>query len=185
MWVFYVQISLQDLDTPISFNLPTIPEARRVSTQLRSMTCPTDGKPRRLQMTCRYSGGLNASVEIACDGQTALAPYRCPAMPRCGFWNETSRAFSSQGCKTLGVTDSGRKLWCECTHLTTFTAISDSVERTTALELLSTLGNVDPQEGPRTSSGLLLVLGAIYGSMFLSLVLIRLRRVHQSFAFLK
>lgn len=179
------QISLRDLDTPIRFALPTVPEARRVSTQERSTVCPTDGKPRRLQITCRYSGGLNASVEVACDGQTALAPYRCPAMPRCGFWNETSRAFSSQGCRTMGVTDSGRKLWCECNHLTTFTAILDSVERTTAFELLSTLSDAEPQKSPRTSSGLLLVLGAIYGSMVLSLVLIRLRRVHQSYAFLK
>jgi hypothetical protein len=81
--------------------------------------------------------------------------------------------------------DGGRRLRCECTHLTTFTAILDSVERITALELLSTLGDVDSQRSPRRSSGLLLVLGAIYGSMVLSLVLIRLRRVHQSFAFLK
>jgi hypothetical protein len=179
------QIELKGLSVPVSISLPVLPLQLRGLSEQRSATCPVNGGAQSLQVSCRYAGaGLNASVAVACDGQAPQAAYRCPIMPRCVFWNKTSEAWSSKGCQTIAVARAGRAVSCKCNHLTTFSTTPDLVELAavvTSLSLPESEGSLSAAQGPIV----LVLMGLLYTSVLLGLVIIRLRRARQSFAFLQ
>lgn len=177
-----IKVTLRDLATPVSLSLPIPPPSERASTPLRRVICPSDGLPNTLPVTCRYRNGLNATVQVYCDGEARAVSYHCPVMPTCVFWNASQAAFSDRGCKTLGVARNGRAASCSCNHLTTF---STTPEEVVSIALSGWPEGREPLPQAEQSSGLLLIAGVLYASLFLALVLTRCRRAHQSYAFLK
>lgn len=173
---------LQDLGTPVSLSLPIPPPNERASTPLRRALCPSDGLSHTLPVTCRYRNGLNATVQVTCDGEARAVNYHCPAMPTCIFWNASEAAFSDRGCRTLGVAKNERAASCSCNHLTTFSTIP---EEAVSIALSGWPELREPIQQAEQSSGLLLIAGVLYASLFLALVMTRCRRAHQSYAFLK
>lgn len=173
---------MQNSGSPVSFRLPIPSERDMPVAEQRVTTCPADGVPRVLPVLCRYSSGLNVTVPAACDGRSQVVNYRCPTMPRCVFWNTTSRSFGSSGCQTSGLSSSGQVMQSSCTHLTTFSSIADNVISAT----LSSKGMGWSSDGTmrQTSAGLLILMGAIYGSLLVALVCTRMRRANQGWAFL-
>jgi hypothetical protein len=129
-------------------------------------------------MLCRYGSGLNRTVDVVCDGQSPNEAYRCPSMPRCAFWNDTTSSWSSVGCQT-SVLPSGRAVDCKCNHLTTFSTTLDSTDWITAANTPAL------ESGAVSSHWREVLMAALYLTVLAVLLDTRIRQARQNYAFLQ
>jgi hypothetical protein len=156
-----------------------------VWTSSRSAACPSDGQQHLLSATCTYASGLNASTTALCDGTQAAVSYRCPLLPKCTYWDAAAKEWVSSGCRTVRGSALGgdqASVTCHCTKLGTLSARVD-----TAVGAFTTLtlrpGQARPEQG-RTFA-LLALLIAVYSSLIVSLLVLRLKRAAESLAYLR
>ncbi|KAG8462819.1 hypothetical protein KFE25_001592 [Diacronema lutheri] len=109
------ELALSGLDEPFTFTLD-LSAAARGDAQLSADDDCTD---------LDFCSGHGSCVARAC---ACVAPYygaRCAQRALCFFFNETERAYSVDGCRTLDTPVDGDPtlLYCACDHLTDFCGI--------------------------------------------------------------
>jgi hypothetical protein len=105
-------------------------------------------------------------------------------MPRCVFWNETSLQYSTAGCFLSGSSiSSGRAVDCKCNHLTTFSTMLDSTAWITTLSAPHLEKNAEHLYWERRAT--VTLMAVLYLSVLAVLLITRLRRARQGYAFLQ
>lgn len=170
---------------PIAITLPVRRLADKGNSLTSTAACPVTGRSSVLQVSCAYAGGLNASVNVRCDGSQASVAITCPAVPRCAFWNMTQDRWAHDGCKAVGLTLWGGRetVRCQCNHLTTFSATIDTLQAIG----VSTL-RMDDRDETAEADGmhvLFLVVGSIYLAFSVALLLSRHRGPREDEAYLR
>jgi hypothetical protein len=79
------------------------------------------GERREEQIRCGGEG-LNMIPRVVrgmCNGtKDEELELQCPVMAACVWWDEKKKAWSGEGCKTIGSGPHG--VQCQCDHLTDF-----------------------------------------------------------------
>lgn len=84
-------------------------------------------------------------AQVFCDGSADEEVYaQCPIVNKgCMFWNETSRGWSSYGCRHV-PSDNDDEVVCICNHLTDFSTLEASLADITSHELTGMLSSAHP-----------------------------------------
>jgi len=69
--------------------------------------------------------GLSSRISFRLALNQSVVPHGLVRERRCEFWNETSKGWSTQGCKVNEIASTFGTLVCECSHLTMFSARSE------------------------------------------------------------
>jgi hypothetical protein len=118
-------ISIRNLSEPINITLvmPSTTSVTYTAASTRRIKCRRRER-RDVNITCRAEGLAVTPVTVTgeCDGtKDEELELRCPVMAACVWWDEKKKAWSGEGCKTIGSGPQG--VQCQCDHLTDFSGI--------------------------------------------------------------
>lgn len=135
-----------NITEPITLSMPVRSDSRaELLAERRAAMCPPKGQKGKVEAVCRYASERNITITLVCDGTRTTIPYRCPALPRCTFWNGSAQGWGMRDCVSLPMTNpSSRMLSCHVKQLATFSAVADSVVMTSSILSLDAPEPVTP-----------------------------------------
>ena len=82
-----------------------------------AIACDSHSRRVPLPFAGEFDCGKNSTVPF----QPFIAQMDISIVPNCGFWNETSQKWSTNGCRVVNVASEG--ITCACNHLTTMATL--------------------------------------------------------------
>lgn len=112
--------TLSKLPSPVTVTIPLSTLPPSTAFKAYKFTKCVLGVAKNVTVECGDSTQETPISAVAqCDGKSTVASYACPPALVCGFYDDKSGLWDTEGCTTVRIGPDG--VSCECSHLTDFT----------------------------------------------------------------